>query len=73
MCAVAYIESMNWKVSHLVQLEDRLSACVSEETDDFNLGDMLFKNNDIVDVERGHKRFAVGSDKSDLGDECIEP
>jgi hypothetical protein len=33
----------------------------------------VFTNNDTVDGEQVNERSAVGSDNSDLGDECIEP
>jgi hypothetical protein len=54
-------------------LVHRLSVCVSEATEDVILGDAVFTNNDTVDEEQVDDRFAVGTDNSDLGDECIEP
>jgi hypothetical protein len=56
-----------------VQLEDRLSVCVSEATEDVILGDAVFTNNDIVDREQVDERSEVGTYNSDWGDECIEP
>jgi hypothetical protein len=56
-----------------VQLDDRLSVCVSEATEDVILGDAVFTNNDTVDGEQVYERSAVGTDNSDLGDECIDP
>jgi hypothetical protein len=56
-----------------VQLDDRLSVCVSEATEDVILGDAVFTNNDTVDGEQVDERSAVGTNNSDLGDECIEP
>jgi hypothetical protein len=56
-----------------VQLEDRLSLCVSEAKEDVILGDALFTNNDTIDGEQVDERSAVGTDNSDLGDESIEP
>jgi hypothetical protein len=55
-----------------VQLDDRLSVCVSEATEDVILGDAVFTNNDTVDGEQADESSAVGTDNSDLGDECIE-
>jgi hypothetical protein len=56
-----------------VQLDGRLSVCVSEATEDVILGDAVFANNDTVDGEQVYKRSADGTDNSDLGDECIDP
>jgi hypothetical protein len=56
-----------------VHLDDRLSVCVSEATEDVILGDAVFTKNDTKDGEQVDKRSAVGTDNSDLGDECIEP
>jgi hypothetical protein len=56
-----------------VQLDDRLSLFVSEATEDVILGDAVFTNNDTVDGEQVYERSAVGTDNSDLGDECIDP
>ena len=55
------------------RLEDRLSACVSEPTEDVILGDAVFTNNAIVDVEQDDDRSAIGGAKSDSDDECHEP
>jgi hypothetical protein len=56
-----------------VQLDDRLSVSVSEATEDVILGGAVFTNNDTVDEEQVDERSAVGTENSDLGDECIEP
>jgi hypothetical protein len=56
-----------------VQLEDRLSVCVSDAREDVILGDAVFTNNYTVDGEQVNERSAVGTNNSDLGDECIEP
>jgi hypothetical protein len=56
-----------------VQLDARFSVCVSEATKDVNLGDAVYKNNGTLDGEQVDERSAVGTDKSDLGDECIYP
>jgi hypothetical protein len=56
-----------------VQLDDRLSVWVSEETEDVILGDAVFTNNDTVDGEQVDERSAVGTDNSDLGDKYIDP
>jgi hypothetical protein len=56
-----------------VQLDDRLSVCVSKATEDVILGDAVFKNTDTLDGEQVDERSAVGTDNSDLGDECIDP
>jgi hypothetical protein len=56
-----------------VQLDDRLSVSVSEATEDVILRDAVFANNDTVDGEQVDERSAVGTENSDLGDECIEP
>jgi hypothetical protein len=56
-----------------VQLDDRLSVCVSEAKNDVILGDEVFTNNDTVDGEQVDERSAVGTENSDLGDKCIEP
>jgi hypothetical protein len=56
-----------------VQLDERLSVCVSEATEDVILGDAVFTNNDAVDGEQVDERSAAGTDNSDLGDECIDP
>jgi hypothetical protein len=50
-----------------------LSVCVSEATEDVTLGDAVFTKNDTIDGEQVDDRSAVGTDNSDLGDECIEP
>jgi hypothetical protein len=55
------------------QLDNRLSVCVSEATEDVILGDAIFTNNYTVDGEQVDERSAVGTNNSDLGDECIEP
>jgi hypothetical protein len=55
------------------QLDYRLSVRVSEATEDVILGDAVFANNDTVDGEQVDERYAVGTDNSDLDDECIEP
>jgi hypothetical protein len=56
-----------------VQLDDRLCVCVSGSTEDVIVGDAVFTNNDTVDGEQMYERSAVGTDNSDLGDECIDP
>jgi hypothetical protein len=56
-----------------VQFDDILSVCVSEVTEYFILGDTAFTNNDTVDGEQVDESYAVGTENSDLGDECIEP
>jgi hypothetical protein len=55
-----------------VQLDDRFSVCVSEATENVILGDAVFTNNYTVDGEQVYDLSAVGTDKSDLGDECID-
>jgi hypothetical protein len=55
-----------------VQLDNRLSVYVSEATEYVILGDAVFANNNTVDGEQVDERYAVGTDNSDLGDECIE-
>ena len=50
-----------------------MSACVSEPTEDVILGDAVFTNNVIVDVEQDDDRSSIGGAKSDLDDECHEP
>jgi hypothetical protein len=55
------------------QMDDTLSVCVSEATEDIILGDAVFINNGTVDGEQVDESSAVGTDNSDLGDECIEP
>jgi hypothetical protein len=37
------------------------------------LGDAVFTKNDTVDGEQVDERSSVGTDNSDLGDECIDP
>jgi hypothetical protein len=53
-------------------LDDRLSVCVSEATEDVIPGDAVFTNYDTVNGEQMDERSAVGTDNSDLGNECIE-
>jgi hypothetical protein len=53
-------------------LDDRLSVCVSEATEDVILGDPVFTNYDTVNGEQVDERSAVGTDNSDLGNEFIE-
>jgi hypothetical protein len=54
-------------------LDDGLSVCVSEATEDVIQGDAVFTNNDTVYGEQVDERSAVGTENSDLGDECIDP
>jgi hypothetical protein len=56
-----------------LQLEDKMSVCDLETTEDVILGDAVFKNNDTVDGEQEEELSAVNTDSSDLGDECVEP
>jgi hypothetical protein len=56
-----------------LQLDDRFSVRASEATEDVILGDAVFTKNDTVDGEQVDERSSVGTDNSDLGDECIDP